>query len=82
MQAGQSIAFPKRTIEDTPNRHQEKKKLVDRLQEMEDRKKNEEYRLMEDYEIFEKKRSRYSPGKGGLGGMGSERNRGKVSGKR
>ena len=102
MQAGQSIAFPKQTIEDAPvnrhqdtplsryevtplNRNQEKKKLADRLQEMEDRKRNEEHKLMEEYDIFEKKKSRYSPGMGGIGGMvgmGGERNRGKVSGKR
>ena len=58
LQAGNSIAFPKQTIDDTPNRYQEKdtpnrqqekKNIAQRLQQFEDRRKQEEYKLMEEY---------------------------------
>ena len=52
VQAGNSIAFPSNTIEESPNRQREKKNLASRLQEYEERKKNEELKLMEQHEIF------------------------------
>jgi hypothetical protein len=49
IKAGQSIVFQHNTIEDAANRNKEKRNLVHRLQEFEDKKKNEEYKLIEEY---------------------------------
>lgn len=39
--AGNSIVFNKMTIEDPPNRNQEKRNLAKRLQDFEDKKQHE-----------------------------------------
>jgi hypothetical protein len=70
LQAGQSIAFSgnKKTIEDAPSINQEKRNLAQRLQDFEDKRKNEESKLMEEYDVYEKKlrgkAGGYSPPKG------------------
>lgn len=47
VQAGQSIIFQKNTIDDEPNRAKEKKKIAQRLQEMEDKKRYNEIKLID-----------------------------------